>query len=200
MSGPDIEWIKRAQACGMSDADIQAYLNAWARPVPAIDSAAERRRAWDRDRKKNSGGNSGGIPVERKVSPHPSKEILPTSSEPKGSSEVVPLAVFPTRKDLDEAVSEWNDLAEMRGLAKVLGLNVKRRKSLTARLRELGSIDEWVEVLVKVRDSPFCCGETTGFRATFDFVLQPSSMIKIREGNYDGTTQGQDRNRPRNYG
>lgn len=61
MSGPDLGWIERAQAVGMSRDDIQTYLDAWARPAPSVDGAAEKRRAWDRDRKRNSTGNSTGM-------------------------------------------------------------------------------------------------------------------------------------------
>lgn len=193
--GAPIDLIKRMIAAGMADEDVQAVIDGWGQPIPEIDPKANKKaydRAYQKAKRERDRTTSHDIVEQRKVSPDPSKEItIPSSSEDKSSSEEAPLTeVFPTRKDLEEAVSEWNDLAEMRGLPKVRSLDANRRKSLTARLRELGSLDEWVEVLVKVRDSPFCCGDT-GWRANFDFMLRKSSITKILEGNYDGQTQGQ---------
>lgn len=187
--GAPVDLIKRMIDAGMSNEDVQIVMKMWA-DVRLLEA----RRENDRERRKRHVNNvtSRDEREQRKVPPDPLKEItIPSSSEDKSSSEEAPLTeVFPTRKDLEEAVSEWNDLAEMRGLPKVRSLDANRRKSLTARLRELGSLDEWVEVLVKVRDSPFCCGDT-GWRANFDFMLRKSSITKILEGNYDGQTQGQ---------
>ena len=43
-----------------------------------------------------------------------------------------------------------------------------------------------MEVLKKITESTCLRGEVKDFKATFDWILNESSFIKILDGNYDG--------------
>ena len=76
--------------------------------------------------------------------------------------------------------------ATLRGLAKIAKLTDQRRKQLDRRLRE-NTFDEFAEALRAIRRSKFCHGENErGWKADFDFLLQPKSFTRLLEGFYDG--------------
>lgn len=93
--------------------------------------------------------------------------------------------IRPNKPDLELAVAEWNATAEQSGFPKVQRLTDKRKASLTARLRECGGIDGWRAALEKVAASPYLRGEVNGWRADFDFVINPNKFTSIMEGKYD---------------
>lgn len=181
--GAPVDLIKRMIDAGMSNEDVTAVMTMWAEV-----RKLEARRENDRNRQQTSrdSRDKRDIAAQRKVSPDPSKEITIPTSSVEETSEVAPLSiVFPSKADLEWAVAEWNELAGDTGLPAVKALNAQRRRSLTHRLRELGHREAWTDALMLVARSPFCCGENDrGWRANFDFVLQPSSMAKLLEGNY----------------
>jgi uncharacterized protein YdaU (DUF1376 family) len=82
--------------------------------------------------------------------------------------------------------SEWNDMAKRTGLALVTALNKPRRAAIAARLAEHGRA-KFTEAIAAVERSPFCLGESGRWKASFDFLLQPSSFLKLIEGNYDAS-------------
>lgn len=71
--------------------------------------------------------------------------------------------------------------------ARSVDLTPTRRKHLTARLKEVGGLSGWDEVLAIIRGSPFLRGETSrnGFVAVIDWITKPANLLKVREGNYD---------------
>ena len=84
-----------------------------------------------------------------------------------------------------DVVEVWNETAERLGLAKVRKLSPTRMRQLKARIRE-HPIEEWTEAIRAIERSPFLRGENgRGWRADFDFLLQPSSFQKLVEGSYD---------------
>jgi len=91
-------------------------------------------------------------------------------------------------KDTDgqEAVRLWNLVAEKFGLSKVQSFTESRKKKIKLRLKEIGGLDGWKMALIKVAESKFLTGgNDSGWTASFDFLLQPSSMARLMEGNYD---------------
>lgn len=94
--------------------------------------------------------------------------------------------------DLQVCVDLYNDMAAQTGLPACQVLSDARKTSLAARLKECGGMDGWKVVLEIVASSDFLTGKKTDFKATFDFILQKSSFIKIMEGNYNNhkATQG----------
>lgn len=71
--------------------------------------------------------------------------------------------------------------------ARTVDLTPERRRHLAARLKEIGGLGSWDEVLAIIRGSQFLRGETSrgGFVTTIDWLLKPANLRKVREGNYD---------------
>jgi len=102
------------------------------------------------------------------------------------------------RDDCASITAEWNAMAATHGLPKVSVLSDDRKAKLRTRLDEHGR-QAFTEAISNVAKSPMCRGENTrGWRANFDFLLQPSSFLKIIEGNYDDRSNAPANLQPRN--
>lgn len=78
----------------------------------------------------------------------------------------------------------WNE--HCGSLQKVRAASAKRRKAATARWRENPSEVHWIQVIERLAASKFCQGKNDrGWRATFDFLIQPETQHKALEGTYD---------------
>lgn len=89
------------------------------------------------------------------------------------------------RVSVKDIVEAWNELAEAKGLAKVVKITDTRRKQIQARIKEYEP-DDWSKALTAIYKSKFLCGENDrGWKADFDFLLQPKSFVKLVEGAYD---------------
>jgi hypothetical protein len=86
---------------------------------------------------------------------------------------------------VSEMVEEWNSLAAECGLGSVQRITDKRKRSAPLRLTEIGGMDGWRACLDKIRGSQFLRGQTTKWRVTFDWLMSPSNLTKLMEGNYD---------------
>lgn len=73
-------------------------------------------------------------------------------------------------------------------------LNDTRKRTLQARWRESDvhrDLGFWAEYFMAVKSSPFLTGKVPGrnggkpFRATFDWLINPSNFVKVVEGNYN---------------
>lgn len=92
---------------------------------------------------------------------------------------------FPSKADIDWAVELFNDMAHQAGIPRVKLLTDQRRRRLQARLKQLGSREEWEATLRHVYASDFCRGRNDrGWKADFDFVLQEKSFARLHEGFY----------------
>lgn len=190
--------------------EIEANLAAVSAPaLPAADSAAERRRAYDRERKKRKKlENSTGIPPENAEIPGSERNSTGTLKDPSLSlppllSPQTPQITPPTHTHPDissaresepaaepkfgpqEVVDLWNKAAPGLGLAKVAKLSDARRAHAKKLIREHGA-DSFTEAISAISRSPFLMGDNDrGWKADFDFFLQPSSFLKLIEGSYD---------------
>jgi hypothetical protein len=151
--------------------------------VELKDEQAERRRAADRDRKRaekeTRSAEFRGTSAEceqKKVPPDPLKENTPHPygmPTPNGNGELL------------EAFTEWNNLAERTGLAKVQKLTKPRATHLRARLGE-GGLDGWRKTLGRIETCTFLRGDNDrGWRADYDFVVSERGYVKINEGKYE---------------
>jgi len=113
-------------------------------------------------------------PQASQSEPEPDKIDNPTGySRPK--ADALPV---------QEAFDEWNATASRRRLPVAKSLTASRRKQIKARLAE-GGIAAWREALSAVEASPLCLGDNErGWRADLDFICQPKSFAKLREGSY----------------
>lgn len=83
----------------------------------------------------------------------------------------------------EHVLEAWNETAERIGSPKAR-MTDERRKKLRPFIRRW-SADDIAMALSAIERSPFCCGENDrGWRANFDFLLQPSSFTKLIEGTY----------------
>jgi hypothetical protein len=106
------------------------------------------------------------------------------SLEPSGYKATASPA-FPSKADIEWAVELFNDMAHQAGIPRVKLLTDQRRKRLQARLKQLGSREEWEATLRHVYASDFCRGRNDrGWKADFDFVLQEKSFARLHEGFY----------------
>lgn len=86
---------------------------------------------------------------------------------------------------VEDVVEAWNDLADARGLAKIARITENRRRQIKARIREYQP-EDWSTALAAIYNSKFLCGENDrGWKADFDFLLQPKSFVKLIEGAYN---------------
>ena len=90
---------------------------------------------------------------------------------------------------IQSLVTLWN---ERRGdLPEVARLNKERKEKIRARLKEEPDLGVWTAAIDKLAASSFCRGQNDrGWVATFDFLLQESSLAKILEGKYDDRNTG----------
>jgi len=112
--------------------------------------------------------------------PKPSLNPSPSTSDDKSSSVETPAF------KKEHVVEKWNSLAADGYVKPVRKLTKERDRKLEARMRE-HSFDDFLEVFGSLERSKFIHGDNPrGWKPTFDFILQPSSFVKLLEGAYDG--------------
>lgn len=160
------------------------------------EAIEEARRAKDRARKKP--GNSTEIPRNDAGKSTDKDMEIPAAATQKESSPIPPKEkpIIKTntahaREEADEAFELWNEMASETNVPRVQRLHDTRRRNLRNRLSDLGGIDGWKAMLVKIRGSPMLRGENDrGWTVTFDWVLNSANLTKIMEGNYDRKGNG----------
>lgn len=119
-------------------------------------------------------------------------KTVPTNGEVKANSPLSTLQSPSTEVQKPSASSsvtdvfeEWNRFADNVKLPKCLVLSDKRRRFLSARLRDSFFVGNWRNALLKIKVSDFCKGKNkTGWSASFDWFIQPDTVAKIMEGKY----------------
>jgi hypothetical protein len=158
----------------------------------AAERLLEKRRAKDRQRKRNSADsaetteNAETVEIPSPFTP-PKKAPEPQKITPPISPIPGELSAEPTDPPLTakEIVEAWNERMAPQGFPPVKRLTGTRQRQLTARLRE-NTIDDWQRAMSALERSAFCRGENDrGWRADFDFLIQPKSFTKLLEGAYD---------------
>jgi hypothetical protein len=164
--------LRELVGCGLDAVQILRIAEAQGEPRRAADAERQRRRR-ERQRDERSHVTSHVTePGDQRVSPEPPSEIQPPSPPKGGSSPVA------------AALEAWNALAAEAGLPIAKALTRERRRRIGVRLGEAGP-EGWAQALAAVRASPFCRGDNArGFRADLDFVCQPKSFQRLREGFY----------------
>ena len=99
---------------------------------------------------------------------------------------VTPLHQPDKRSDVQKAFDNYNVVAESCGLPKARFLTPTRRAKIQKRLRDIGGLDAWNEALAKLEVNTWMHGDNDrGWRASLDFMMQESSLLKLLEGVYD---------------
>jgi hypothetical protein len=118
------------------------------------------------------------------AAPNLGKEDL--GKKTKGKSPVKPRPS--ARSDaFDQMVDIW--VEELKDILSVPTKSSPTRiQKCRSRLKDqfAGDLEQWRECCRQIARSPFLTGENkTGWKAVFDWVLEPSNLTKILEGNYD---------------
>ncbi|MFK4765454.1 hypothetical protein ACI3L3_11860 [Desulfobaculum sp. SPO524] len=85
-------------------------------------------------------------------------------------------------------------------LPSVRELTDKRKKHLRARWQsnpERQSVEWWDSYFEYVSRSPFLCGQKNGFRANFDWLVNPSNLTKVVEGTYHDQAEASAKGAPK---
>jgi hypothetical protein len=90
----------------------------------------------------------------------------------------------PSTSQIDAIPAAWNRMASEVGNPTIRAMPPARRAKLILRIREFG-FEAVMEAICAVAASPFCTGDNNrGWRADFDFLLQPQSLLRLLEGRY----------------
>ena len=165
------------------------------------EAKAAEKRAKDEERQRKSRANRTvshpvtvtprdkcDTPLDKETPPTPPKEIKPPLPPSSSNEDDTPTAEKPEKPDAlkpEHVIEVWNNLAERYRLPRVMKLTPQRRRTLACRIRE-HSIEDWTEAIAAIEQNPWLRGENDrGWRADFDFLLQPKSFTKLIEGGYD---------------
>jgi hypothetical protein len=95
-----------------------------------------------------------------------------------------------TREEIELVVAHWNEICG-EVLPKVKTLTETRKAHIVARLKE-HPVKEWPAIFSRVVRSEFLTGAgNRGWSANFDWVMNPTNLVKILEGTYDDRTNTQ---------
>jgi hypothetical protein len=172
-------------------ADLVAEVAMELATANASAEALEKRRKHERERKAKSREVTGQDVTGRdipsplnpplKVSPDPFKDTPPISPRPEDlSAGLIPAPL--TKKEVIEA---WQERMVPRGFPAIRKMTAQRERQLAARLKD-STLEDWQRAMDALERSAFCRGENDrGWRADFDFLLQPKSFTGLLEGKYD---------------
>lgn len=108
--------------------------------------------------------------------------------QPKGNSSSSNKKEY-VADDFSELTTFWNKS----GLPKIRNLSDTRKKRLRQRMSEENFRDNWREAIDRLKNSTFCMGGgNTGWKANFNWFLNPDMIDPILEGNYDNKTKSGD--------
>jgi uncharacterized protein YdaU (DUF1376 family) len=121
-----------------------------------------------------------------------SKTPAPLPPPPVGSNEPISsstedVSAQPTDKPLtkQEVIDAWQGRMVSAGFPAIAKMTGDRERKLRARLKD-STLEEWQRAMDAMERSAFCRGENDrGWKADFDFLLQPKSFTKLLEGAYD---------------
>lgn len=155
-------------------------------------AALESRRKNERERKAGQRAKSrvvtGHNGTARDTPPN-DRDILTPPVPPQVISDEItpPIQKSDSEVSPENVIEAWNVMADQAGVPKAK-MTPERRKKLKTFVRRHAA-DDITEAIWTIPRSPFLRGENDrGWRANLDFLLQPSSFTKIREGVYSEQT------------
>jgi hypothetical protein len=163
---------------------------------------AEAERALAAWRAKSEGGKksvptkredtSKSVPLEPEPEPEPEEEKGANAPQKKARAKKTKASPPAPAAAINMIPELWNDLAAKHGLSAIVKMTDARTTSLKARVDEHG-VNTILEAMRTIPNSRFLMGKTgNGWKANFDWLLQPSSCTKLIEGQYhnDGPGKG----------
>ncbi len=154
--------------------------------LKAKESALANARRTPSERSTNAQRTPSECPADAERTP----SYTDTDTDTDTSIAITPKGVTPNKDSLDAAIGAWNGMALDTGLSVVQRMTEPRRRTLRARLADVGGLEGWAHLIDRVRESPFLTGSNDrGWRADFDFVCKEANFTKILEGRYDRKEQ-----------
>ncbi len=174
--------ITCALSVGLFDAyEVGLEIHDWPEMQCALVEKSKRDAALKRKHRRTSGANSARAAKEPGANSAPLHDgrdghyrTDTTNKQPAGEK---PPAIHPLQ-DL------WNQAAPPKA-PKWLKTPPARLKSVLARCKEHPEPGFWPDLFARINASDFLSGRRVGFVATPDWVLNPTNLNKIIEGNYD---------------
>lgn len=133
------------------------------------------------------------IDLLRRLSPNPLDLCAQRSDDPP-LGDILGMAADELEKTLPAADNETLELirsvynARCSMMPKCTQLTAKRLSNLRARIKEDKArtpVSWWIGYFVRAQSSDFLSGRKTDFKASFDWLINKSNMVKVLEGNYD---------------
>lgn len=125
--------------------------------------------------------NADGLRPHTPTPLNKGKESLTNRTE--GAATGPPADAAELREEMAALVDAWNAID---GVTHCSDVTPARRRKLRTRLQDAAWRDHWRDALAVVARSTFLRGGgPRRWRADFDWLLQPDSLTKIREGKYD---------------
>lgn len=133
-------------------------------------------------------------PPVKEVDPNRPLTVLEPSLNQEDIGSYEPLGLFKEnlpvsaskQTTVDEAVQAFNRVAEKVGWPCVQKMTDARRKTLAARVAEVGGLAGWVEAMERAGRAPHLIGRNDrNWCADFDWLCKQANFIKLMEGKYD---------------
>lgn len=91
---------------------------------------------------------------------------------------------------LTEIVEAWNTALDQTQITKIKSIDGTRRKTFLARCKEYKTdINFWKALFHTIEKSDFLSGRKKDWSASFDWIIRPTNLTKILEGNYQNRVQ-----------
>ncbi len=162
--------------------------------------------AWDRQQQQVANGRKGakerwkdGDPNGTRISdPNGTRISDPNGtriSDPNGTRTAKTETETETETEKEETTTPVGGLRDLWNLEKPpecrewRATPKDRERSALARLKEQPSLEIWRTAIKRIHQSPFCRGENDrGWKAGPEWLLKPSTLTRILEGSFDGTS------------
>ena len=155
-------------------------------------TTADRSRRWRERQKEKASRVSGGVTrvIRHQAEVQVQGSSLPTDPISLEGTDLVHVpggtALAVTTVKPEALFDLWNETVTR--LPKATKLSADRRRHLLSRLKEEPSLTIWRNAIVRLDASDFATGQAGGWRADFDFLLRPGTLLKVLEGKYDNRT------------
>lgn len=139
-----------------------------------INSGKARRETIEEKSKRNEANASETNPLTLTLTlTHKEEENMSPAAQSAGADAMT-----------DKLAKIWNQ--ECGTLPKVKILSKQRERKAKAAWSRHPSEEFWIQVIARIRASPFCTGSSDrGWVANFDFLVKPDTPARVLEGIYD---------------
>jgi hypothetical protein len=154
----------------------------------AVHPQTDEVRNWVNIEARSTRDGSEEVPNELPTaseSPRQRKDGGGNGKVEESSNEDLSVCTDPPPLTKSEILDAWHQRMVPLGFPAVAKMTAHRERQLKARLKD-STLEEWQRAMDALERSAFCRGENDrGWRADFDFLLQPKSFTKLLEGAYD---------------